>query len=135
MAYIEESLSKGEIIYEKFKHHWTAYIVMVLCIILAPLTLGITLIFAVYAYLSLKAIEQGVTNKRVIYKTGIISRKTEEVKLTSVETVEIKQGILGRMLGYGDVEVTGTGISGMLFKSIDNPMSVKKSIESAEPAQ
>jgi len=90
------------------------------------------LIFAIYKWLSLRATEQGVTNKRVIYKTGIISRKTEEMKLASVETVEITQGIMGRILGYGNIEVTGTGINDLVFKSIDNPMEVKKSIESID---
>jgi uncharacterized membrane protein YdbT with pleckstrin-like domain len=74
-------------------------------------------------------LEQGVTNKRVILKRGIISRKTEEVKLTSIETVEINQGIFGRIFGFGTVKVTGRGISDLIFKGIDNPMSVKREIE------
>ena len=130
MPYIEQSLSTGEKIEGLFKLHWVAWIPMVIWIILAIPTLGITLILAVYEYLRLKFREQGVTNKRVILKKGIISRRTEEMKLTSIETVEINQGILGRIFGFGTVKVTGRGISDLMFKRIDDPMAVKRQIES-----
>jgi uncharacterized membrane protein YdbT with pleckstrin-like domain len=71
-----------------------------------------------------------VTNKRVILKTGIISRKTEEMKLTSIETVELDQGLWGRIFGFGTLKVTGRGISDLVFKGIDDPMAVKRQIES-----
>jgi uncharacterized membrane protein YdbT with pleckstrin-like domain len=66
----------------------------------------------------------------VILKKGIIGRKSEEMKLKSIETVEIDQGILGRIFGFGTVKVTGRGISDVRFKRIDDPMSVKRRIES-----
>jgi uncharacterized membrane protein YdbT with pleckstrin-like domain len=103
---------------------------MVLWIILALPTLGLTLILAVYEYVRLRCIEQGLTNKRVVFKKGIISRSTEEMKLKSVETVEIEQSVLGRLFGYGDVKVTGRGISDVVFRSIADPILVKKQIES-----
>ncbi|PKM21444.1 MAG: hypothetical protein CVV10_09330 [Gammaproteobacteria bacterium HGW-Gammaproteobacteria-14] len=99
-------------------------------IILAIPTLGITLLLALYEYLKLRSIEQGVTNKRVILKTGFISRHTEEMKLNSIETVEIRQGVMGRMFGFGTIEVTGRGLSDVIFKGVDDPMSVKRRIES-----
>jgi len=103
---------------------------MITWFLLAVPTIGITLIFAIYEWLRLRYLEQGVTNKRVILKTGIISRKTEEMKISSIETVEIIQGILGRMLGYGTIKVTGRGLSDLIFKNIDDPMAVKRKIES-----
>lgn len=130
MTYIEESLSTGEKVEALFPLHWFARMPMILWIVLAIPTVGITLIFALYEYLKLKHLEQGVTNKRVILKRGIISRKTEEMKLQSIETVEIDQGIGGRMFGYGTVKITGRGISDVIFKGIDDPMSVKRQIES-----
>ena len=66
----------------------------------------------------------------MIYKTGIISRKSEEMKLGSIETVEIDQGVPGRILGYGNVKVTGRGASDVLFRTINDPMTVKRQIES-----
>lgn len=136
MSYIEQSLSTGEKIEGLFKLHWIAWIPMIIWLILALPTFGLTLILAIYEFLRLKFLEQGVTNKRVILKRGIISRNTEEMKLTSIETVEINQGIFGRIFGFGTVKVTGRGISDLAFKGIDNPMSVKRAIESiSNPAQ
>jgi uncharacterized membrane protein YdbT with pleckstrin-like domain len=130
MSYIEESLSTGEEVAAKFRLHWFSRLPMVLWIILALPTLGLTLILAVYEFVRLRCIEQGLTNKRVIFKKGIISRSTEEMKLKSVETVEIEQSVLGRIFGYGSVKVTGRGISDVVFRGIADPIAVKKQIES-----
>ncbi|WP_444916465.1 PH domain-containing protein [Microbulbifer sp. JMSA003] len=132
MAYIEESLSKGEEIHEVFKLHWFSKIPMVIWIILALPTLGLTLILAIWEWLKLRSLEQGVTNKRAIRKSGIISRKTDEMKIGSIETVEIDQGVFGRIFGFGSVKITGRGISDVVFEKIDNPLEVKKSVESIE---
>jgi len=104
MAYIDESLSTGEEISTLFRLHWITRMPMVAWLLLGLVTFGLTWLVAAYEYLRLRHVEQGVTNKRVIYKTGIISRKSEEMKLASIETVEIDQGVLGRMLGYGTVK-------------------------------
>lgn len=130
MSYIQESLSEGEKVEALFKLHWFAWVPMWIWIILGIPTLGLTWLIAIYEFFRLRAIEQGVTNKRVILKKGIISRKTEEMKLTSIETVEIDQGIFGRIFGFGTVKITGRGISDFMFKGIDDPMSVKRQIES-----
>lgn len=130
MPYIEESLSTGEEISALFRLHWVARIPLALWLLLGIPTLGITLVIALYEYLRIRHIEQGVTNKRVIFKTGIISRKSEEMKLASIETVEIDQGIFGRILGYGSIKVTGRGTSDVLFRLVDDPMAVKRQIES-----
>jgi len=132
-TYIEASLSKNEEIQELFNMHWFSYVSIVVWVLLVPFTVGITLVPAIWRYLELRTLEQGVTNKRVIYKCGIISRKTEEVKVSSIETVEMSQSVLGRIFGYGTLKITGHGISDVVFKGIDNPLSVKKSIESVQP--
>ena len=130
MSYIDESLSTGEEVSARFKLHWVTRIPLALWLLLGIPTFGITLIVAVYEYLRVRHIEQGVTNKRVIFKTGIISRKSEEMKLASIETVEIDQGVLGRILGYGSVKVTGRGTSDVFVRLVDDPMAVKRAIES-----
>jgi uncharacterized membrane protein YdbT with pleckstrin-like domain len=130
MGYIQDSLSDGEEVRALFKLHWFAKSWMILCIILAIPTIGITLILALWEWLKLRNIELGVTNKRVIRKQGIISRKTEEMKVSSIETVEIIQGVMGRIFGYGEIKVTGRGTSDVLFKKINDPMDVKRKIES-----
>jgi uncharacterized membrane protein YdbT with pleckstrin-like domain len=130
MSYIEESLSKDEKIETVFRLHWFAWVPMWIWIVLGFVTFGITWLVAIYEYLRLRNIEQGVTNKRVVYKTGIISRRTDEMKVTSIETVEIDQGVIGRLFDFGDVRVTGRGISDVVFRRIDDPMAVKRAIES-----
>lgn len=130
MSYIEESLSSGEVIHKIFQLHWFAKVPMYCWLVLGLVTFGLTWLLALYEYFRLRSIEQGVTNKRVILKTGIISRHTEEMKLSSIETVEIEQSIWGRMFGYGTVKLTGRGISDVKFRNIDDPMYVKREIES-----
>lgn len=130
MSYIEQSLSSGEKVEGLFRLHWFAWLPMVMWLILGLVTFGLTWLIAIYEYLRIRFMEQGVTNKRVILKKGIISRKTEEMKLKSIETVEIEQGIFGRIFGFGTVRVTGRGVSSVIFQGIDDPMSVKRQIES-----
>jgi uncharacterized membrane protein YdbT with pleckstrin-like domain len=124
VSYVEESLSEGEKVVAVFRQHWVTRLWLVLCILLI-----VTIPIAVYEWLRLRTIEHGVTNKRVIYKRGIVSRHTEEMKLGSIETVEIDQGIWGRILGFGDIHVTGKGISEVVFRRMDDPMEVKRRIE------
>jgi uncharacterized membrane protein YdbT with pleckstrin-like domain len=154
VSYIEDSLSTGEKIEGMFKPHWFAWVPMYLWLalglacfgltwfiwfvstpspvwpILGFIAFGLTWLIALHQFLQLRSIEQGVTNKRVILKRGIISRKTDEMKLTSIETVEINQGFWGRIFGFGTVKVTGQGISDVVYARIDDPMSVKRQIES-----
>lgn len=132
MPYIEKSLSKDEKVIETFKLHWFSRVPMAIWIILAIPTIGVTLLLAIWEFLKLRSIEQGVTNKRIILKKGIVSIKSEEMKVSSIETVEITQGVAGRLLGFGSVKATGRGISDVVFKNIDNPMEVKKVIESVD---
>ena len=129
MSYIENSLSEGEKVVKLFRMHWTARLWLVLWIVLILPTFGIALLLAIYEWLRLRTLEYGVTNKRVILKKGIIGRFTEEMKIGSIETVEIDQGVLGRILDYGDVKVTGRGISDVVFRRMDDPMAVKRHIE------
>ena len=53
--------------------------------------------------------EFAVTSRRIIYSVVFIRRKTEEMSMDKVETVDIDQSVLGRLLDYGTITVTGTG--------------------------
>jgi hypothetical protein len=127
--YIKASLSEGEVVLAVFKIHWLGWISFWFFLLLAILTAGILFFLPLYAWLRIRSLEQGLTNKRVIVKRGIISRRTEEMKLSSIETVELSQGIGGRLFGYGNVKVTGRGISDVVFKSVDDPLTVKRQVE------
>jgi hypothetical protein len=152
MGYLESTLTEEEKIEFKFEFHWSIWIVPVMGVILAPDTAGFTLVFSIFSALSIKSTEQGVTAKKAVRKEGIIPapatdstkerplfarlgflafpRKTEELLLSQVETVEVKQGILGRILGYGNVQLTGTGSSYLIFHTLPDPMKIKRNIES-----
>jgi len=132
MSYLDESLAPGERIVARFALHWTAKGRLILGIVLIPLVVGIFI--TIYEWLRLRAIELGVTTHRVVRKTGIIGRETEEIRLTAIETVDLDQSTWGRILGFGTVRVTGRGESSMLLTHVADPVGVKRAIETAYSA-
>ena len=132
MSYIQESLSNGEEVYRLFPHHWMIKVSIALHFVLALFTVGIWLIPAILIWLGWKNTEQGVTNKRVIRKSGIIARKTDEMRLTAIESIFINQTILGRIFGFGTVTVIGRGQGDVTLKWMTDPLQVKREIENAE---
>jgi len=131
VSYLDESLAPGEAVLARFDLHWTARWRLALFLLLAIPTFGIALLAAGWEWLRLRAIEQGVTDRRVVRKTGIVSRHTTELRLASIETVDLRQTSLGRVLGYGDVVLTGRGETAMMFSRVADPLAVKRAIESA----
>ena len=121
MSYIEQTLITDEKVNSLFSIHWFVYI--------APIAFSFILI-GIPSLIKLLFTEYGLTNKRVVTKTGMISRNTEEMKLNKVENVEIKQGIIGRIFGFGNVVVTGTGSSKVVISNVSGPLNVKKKIDS-----
>jgi uncharacterized membrane protein YdbT with pleckstrin-like domain len=132
MSYLDESLAPGERIVARFALHWTAKGRLILGIVLIPLVIGIFI--TVYEWLRLRGIELAVTTQRVVYKTGIIGRETEEIRLSALETVDLLQTTWGRLLGYGNVRVTGRGESALVFEHVADPVGVKRAIETAYSA-
>ena len=73
--------------------------------------------------------ELSVTNHRVIYKTGFIRRHTVEMNMDKVETVNVDQSILGRILGYGTIHVLGTGQGGINnLHGMGAPITIRNAI-------
>jgi uncharacterized membrane protein YdbT with pleckstrin-like domain len=72
--------------------------------------------------------EIAVTDRRVIYKKGLIQRETNEMNMDKVESVQINQSILGRMLDYGDVTILGTGEGFKTLRTIARPIELRNSI-------
>ena len=129
MGYLDESLAPGETIVARFHLHWTAKGRLILALVLCLVVIGIP--FAIYEWLRLRAIELGVTTHRVVRKTGIIGRQSEEVRLSAIETVDLMQSTWGRLLGFGTVRVTGRGESSMVLERVEDPVGVKRAIETA----
>ena len=134
MAYLDESLAPGESIVARFALHWTAKWRLIVYLLLAIPTLGIALLAALYEWIRLRSIEMGVTNRRVERKTGLVSRETAALRLASIETIDLRQSAWGRMLGFGDVVLTGRGESAMIFSRVAEPIEAKRAIESTYAA-
>lgn len=72
--------------------------------------------------------EFAVTNRRVIAKTGFIRRNSLDLRLQKVESVEVNQNLLGRLLSFGTITLTGTGGTRQSFRGIIDPIKTKKRI-------
>ena len=157
MRYVRRVLQPGETIVYFTKLHWLIYVNTVLllfaCIILAgaaiatsdnqSITLALQIaavIFALFAFSAgLRAFirrattELAVTDHRVIYKSGLLSRHTIEMNRDKVESVDVDQSLLGRIFGYGTVVVRGTGGSLEPMRNIGDPLTFRSHI-TASPA-
>lgn len=94
-----------------------------------------TLVFAaslLLPWLSRNSCEFMVTDKRVIMKTGIIARRIFEMRLDRIESIDLDQGILGRLLNYGSVTVRGTGSAAKVFHDISDPQEFKHVVSEAQ---
>ncbi len=149
MSYVQETLSKDEEIKEVAKLHWFNYVKVVLWSLFAiffllaylsypdmqndPSLLYVTIILLIwpaYLFLKLRKTEMVITNKRVICREGIISVRTEELKNAKIESVEIRQSVLGRLFGYATIYFSGTGTSKVKFESVQDPWVIKSRAES-----
>ena len=75
--------------------------------------------------------EFGVTDRRVIARMGWISTRTVDLNVTKVESLVIEQGALGRMFGYGDLKVVGTGGTAEVFHGVKDPIGFRKAVNAA----
>jgi uncharacterized membrane protein YdbT with pleckstrin-like domain len=86
-------------------------------------------VYAGYRHLVIKTTERAVTSMRIIQKTGIVSRVTEEIKFDSIETVTVHQTVFERLLDTGTVCITGRGGIVINLSNLDDPLTVKKEID------
>lgn len=118
--YVENNLTNGENVTYETKPHWIIFLSFrgLFSLFIAPL---------IEMYTS----EYAITNRRVIAKVGLISRRTLEMNLPQIESIKVDQSILGRILGYGDIVVTGTGGSNEAFSNIKSPLEFRKQYQQA----
>ena len=70
-----------------------------------------------------------LTNKRVIVKTGLASRRTIEILLSRIESVVVEEPAMGRVLGYGTVIIRGTGGTPETFDKIAHPLEFRAQVQ------
>ena len=142
--YVDKILQPGEQVRYIASLNWILYVPgAALWLIAAALYLATSngfvhfvslLIFAIGLFLLARAwfywwtTEIAVTNRRVIYKTGFIRRKTTEMNLEKVESVDVDQSVLGRILDYGDVMLRGTGSGLAPIRNVDAPLELRNHI-------
>ena len=127
MKFIKSTLPDNETIEMEISFHWTHTLVAWLyLLVLGWLLIGIFLFISMY--LEKWTTERALTNRRLILKRGFIRRKTEEISFNRVEEVNLSQSILQRILGSGDIKVTGTGAGEIMHKNIDDPLDVQKRV-------
>jgi uncharacterized membrane protein YdbT with pleckstrin-like domain len=149
--YIDDILQPGEKVLYSTNAHWMFYLpaigAWVLALILLILSRATTTEGVILLCLSASAVvaiaalywtakawfhrwttETDVTNLRVVHKTGFIKRRTFEMPLDKVESVDVNQTILGRILDYGDVTIQGVGEGKETISTIAKPLAFRSFI-------
>ena len=151
MKYVEQVLQPGEKVIYATSLHWLVYLRAIMLLIVAGaclvasrmvpepgVTLALQIVAALFGVIALvsgvsalirrSTTELAVTDRRVIFKTGVFQRHSMEMNLSKVETVGVNQSILGRVLGYGTVIVRGTGGSFEPVAFIGDPLTFRSTI-------
>lgn len=117
-TYVNNNLIRGEVVEYETTYHWIIFFWLraFFTLFIAPLIDRWTDEFA-------------ITNKRVIIKTGFISRRTVELNLSKIESVNVNQSVLGRIFGFGSLQIVGTGGTRELFTNINNPIIFRKKFQ------
>ncbi len=157
MRYIESNLVPGEVLIYQTRLHWIVMLghLVLGCLLLAAGAL--LLYYALTAHASIStahaledvgaalalggaiailmgilrrsATEMAVTNRRVVVKTGLASRRTIEMLLNKVETIEVHETAFGRIAGYGTVVLIGTGGSSEPFEQVAHPLEFRSQVQ------
>jgi uncharacterized membrane protein YdbT with pleckstrin-like domain len=156
MTYVQRVLQPGEVVRYSGAIHWTIYLPGLVFTLLALATIGyaeigaqgsvfwraVAALFAIIAFFLLIpewftwwTTEIAVTNHRIIYKTGLIRRDTVEMLMDKVESVDVDQSIIGRLLDYGDVTVRGTGTGFEPLRRIARPIDLRNHITGVGPEE
>lgn len=151
MGYVERHLLPGERVVYKTRLHWVLFVRPALVTFLGiVLTVAIGVVTRLewlwYASLvvaiaglgwgALHAVELltsefAVTTTRLIFKVGILARYTTELLLGKVESIGVQQKLLGRLLNYGDLVVTGTGGAREVFPRVHDPIGFRNHVQQA----
>jgi uncharacterized membrane protein YdbT with pleckstrin-like domain len=143
MGYIERSLGRSEMLLYRarfpavyFVAAWGVLLASVLAALLLNASgfgrIGIVLL-GVAAFLGILvpiwATEIGVTNQRFIFKRGLLWRSTQELQLRAIEEVNLEQGLLGRLLNFGRLELRGTGVDDVGLPALADPMGLRRALQ------
>ena len=124
-SYVDSTLLQGEtVMYRARISLWSIGHLIFFGVLLLPVAIG--LIFLIWALIRYKTTEFAVTDRRIIAKTGLISRSTVELFLDKVEALHVDQSVWGRMLDFGTIIIRGTGTTLEPIRSISAPLALRK---------
>jgi uncharacterized membrane protein YdbT with pleckstrin-like domain len=149
--YIDEILQPGEKVLYSTNAHWMFYLpaiaawvvalalvifsrmvtadaITLVCLSLAAIAGLAALYWTATAWFHRWTTETDVTNLRVVHKTGFIKRRTFEMSLDKIESVDVNQSILGRILNYGNVTILGVGEGKETISTIASPLAFRSAI-------
>lgn len=134
MTYITQTLATDETLLAEGKiSKWSLFHIYCAAVIfgVSIICLPISAMLLLYAWLKIRSTEMGITSKRVIRKSGVIMRDTAEIRLAKVESVSVKQGFLGRIFGYGDVIISGSGGNDAVMRGVRDPLAFRGQVDAA----
>jgi uncharacterized membrane protein YdbT with pleckstrin-like domain len=133
MSYVDSVLGAGEkVLFTGRISAWSLFWYWLAGLVF--LVIGVGLVLWIVAWIKLRSTELAVTNKRVIAKFGFISRETIEINVSRIESVQVNQTVLGRMLDYGTVVFSGAGTPQASIANIADPLSFRKAVLAAQEA-
>ncbi len=131
-SYVEGALVKDEeIVLLGHISLWSLWHLIALGLVLLP-ALGLGLIFLILAYVRYKTTELAITTKRVIVKHGFIRRRTVEININKVESIQVDQELFGRIFNFGTLIIAGAGNPQAPIAGISSPMEFRKAFIEAQ---
>lgn len=124
MSYVKSNLIADENILYTAKKSWLASWFLIL-LGLATATIGVGVLILIYVIASTLTTELVITNKRVIAKFGLIARSTVELKIERIESVQVVQGIFGRIFNFGSLIISGGGAPQAPISGINDPLAFR----------
>jgi len=131
VGYVKQTLSSGEQVLCTARFHWLYTFSAIWALILLGI-IGIGIVIFLRMMITKWTTEIAVTNKRLIYKRGWIARKTDELSPKKIEEINVSQGVVGRILGFGKIRIQGTGGGEIVLPNIDDPLTFRREIENAK---
>jgi len=83
------------------------------------------------AFIRRRSSEYAVTSKRVIVKVGVMQTRSVELLLNKVEGITVTQGVMGKVFGYGEIVITGSGGTKEPFDGIQAPFDFRRAVQAA----
>ncbi|HEX2649572.1 MAG TPA: PH domain-containing protein [Burkholderiales bacterium] len=131
-SYVDSVVTPGEkVLHQGHLSGWSQFWLWFVGLVLLP-AFGAGLLFWIAAWIRMRTTELAVTNRRVIAKFGLIRRDTIEIQVGRIESVQVHQGVMGRLLGYGKVIFSGAGTPQVTIDDLADPLGFRSAVISAQ---